>query len=109
MSSAASSTNEDPACPDVPRCNFTQGCRRFEFPSTMGSPELKDPGAPDKRLQAGGKFKTFVPLKTRTVRNLSSAGVINVNETNEQVWGSHGKQSQSCGLRTVLRGTHDMR
>lgn len=55
MTSAASSTNEDPACPDVPRCNFTQSCRgerRFEFPIAMGSPEWKSPGAPDKRLQA---------------------------------------------------------
>jgi len=82
MSSAASSTNKDPAYPDVPRCNFTQGCggeRRFEFPSTMESPELKDPLTPEKRLQASGKFKTFILLKARTIRNLSSAGVINVN------------------------------
>lgn len=54
---------------------------------------MKDLVAPDKRLQAGGKFQTLVVLKTRTIRNLSSAGVSNVNETNEQVWGSHGKQS----------------
>lgn len=37
------SINEDPACPDVSRCNFTQGCREekrsVEFPSTMRSPE----------------------------------------------------------------------
>lgn len=69
-------------------------------------------GSWSTRLEASGryrKFETFVPLKTRIIRNLSSAGKINVNETNEQVWGSREKQSQSCGLRTVPNGTRDVR
>lgn len=51
------------------------------------SPELKDPGAPHRRLQAGKKFKTFVPRnRIRTARKLSSA---------EQLTST--KQTSKCG------------